>query len=227
MISLSSTSSPMQWKCFDGDCEITQCHNAQAVRNSCKKQQPDIALLDIEVNSENGISLARELFPNGCGTAVIFITGHMEYCTDVYEAEHIYFLLKPLKKEQLKKALTKAVNALEIAPSFFSVKANGTIHRIDFNQVMYIESFYRKIRIHHNDGLLETYGTLSSLPGWVQARMIRCHKSFLVNPNYIKSISGQAFLLRNGASVPISHSNRTSSRQQFLNHLACIKECPK
>lgn len=82
---------------FTGACQINVYHSADALREATANAYPDIALLDIQLNEENGISLARELFPAHCGTAVIFITGYMEYCTDVYEAEHIYFLLKPLQ----------------------------------------------------------------------------------------------------------------------------------
>lgn len=70
------------------------------------------------------------------------------------------------------------------------------------------------------DETLEIYGSISSLPEEAQKYMIHCHKSFLVNPAHIETMNTNAFILDSGASVPISHNNRTESRQKFLAFLA-------
>lgn len=71
----------------------------------------DIAILDILLGKDNGILLAKQLFPSAAQTQVIFITGYVEYCSAVYETEHIYFLLKPLKEQAFHKAMDKALRA--------------------------------------------------------------------------------------------------------------------
>ena len=82
-------------------CTVSVCHSPEELRAECKNGCPQIALLDIHLNDtpENGIALAKELFPAGCGTSVIYITGYIEYVSDVYETEHIYFLRKPVEKD--------------------------------------------------------------------------------------------------------------------------------
>lgn len=206
---------------FFGDrCEIALFQSAEALRFARPDLQPDIALLDIRLDTESGIALARELFPARTGTVVIFITGYVEYCTDVYEAEHIYFLLKPIRPEQLEHALEKALKALEAAPCAFSVRTGGEIRRILLSEVLYIETFYRKLRICMADETVELYGSIASLPDEVKARLIHCHKSYLVNPEHVRAMQADSFLMDNGAAVPISHSNRAKSRTQFLDCLA-------
>ena len=96
---------------IDVPCQVTVCHSSEELREQCRTESPRIALMDIQLGStdETGITLARELFPAGSETSVIFITGYMEYVSDVYEADHIYFLKKPVEKEYLKRALDKAL----------------------------------------------------------------------------------------------------------------------
>ena len=65
---------------------------------------PDIVFMDIEFGEANGIELARELFPDG-RTQIVFITNYIDYCSDVYEAKHAYFIRKPVTRERLLKAL--------------------------------------------------------------------------------------------------------------------------
>ena len=208
---------------FRGSCVITQFQSSEELRVASLEAPPDIALLDIKLCEENGIALARELFPPHSGTVVIFITGYIEYCTDVYEAEHIYFLLKPIQRQQLHKALTKAGAALETLQNrspIFYLRTGGTVRRISLANVLYIESFYRKLRVCMADETLTYYAGFSELPAEVSQRMIRCHKSFLVNPEQIVSMNGDSFLMSNGTMVPISHSRKAETRQAYLDYLA-------
>ena len=90
---------------FPGSFQISVFHSIRTLQAAAEKTPPNIALLDIQLGQDNGISLAKQLFPSPSQTQVIFITGYVEYCSDVYETEHIYFLLKPLDPVLLKKSL--------------------------------------------------------------------------------------------------------------------------
>lgn len=204
--------------CFPGDCSVTVCTSLEAFYTALDQTHPDIALLDVLLDETSGIDLARRYFPRDSGTAVIFVTGYLEYCTDVYEAEHVYFLPKPVQDEKLRRALTKAMAALEEIPCSFSVRIGSTLRRIELREVFCIESFYRKLRIRMRDDVVECYGMIPGLPQEVLARMIHCHKSFLVNPEHVRTMDRQTFLLTNGQRVPISRTRYPDSRKQFLDY---------
>lgn len=75
----------------------------QALREARQAgQEPDLLLTDIRLGEEesDGISLVASLF-EGSGVPVIYITGFVEYCTKVYETDHVYFLTKPLRTDEL------------------------------------------------------------------------------------------------------------------------------
>ena len=201
---------------------ITTCHSAEELRMECRKSSPQIALLDIHLNDtpENGITLAQELFPQGCGTSVIIITGYMEYVSDVYETDHIYFIRKPVDTKYLKKALEKAMNTAPAESSVFPIHVNGSMQLIDMRDVLCVESFYRKLRFRMWNEVIECYGSFSKLPESVQNHMIHCHKSFLVNPDYIRTMDHQKFILKDGSTVPISRARNKDSRQAFLTYCA-------
>ena len=184
---------------------------------------PDIVLMDIHLGDtpENGIALAQELFPHGSAASVIFITGYIEYVSEVYETDHLYFLQKPINTNYLKRALEKAMEEEETSKApVFSVHIQGTTQLIDLREVLCVESFYRKLRFRLWNETIECYGTFSSLPDFVREQMIHCHKSFLVNPDYIRTMDHQKFLLKDGTSVPISRARFPDSRQSFLHYCA-------
>ena len=67
----------------------------------------DILITDINLGTDaaDGISMVRDLFPTGSKTQVIYATGYIEYCTPVYETQHVYFLVKPVRQSALDDAL--------------------------------------------------------------------------------------------------------------------------
>ena len=198
--------------------EITSCADAQSLRNAVAHAMPDIAVMDILIDGENGIALTQELFPAGCGTAVIFVTGYVEYCTEVYEAEHVYFLSKPVQEAQLKRALEKADTLTKSAS--FMIRVRSAHRKVALDKLISIESFYRKLRFLTTDETFECYGSFSSLPEEVLVQMIRCHKSFLVNPTHILAIDGHVFLMDNEQRVPISRTYLAQARARFLDACA-------
>ena len=202
--------------------QIAVCHSAEELRQECDHSSPQIALMDIHLDEtpENGITLAKELFPHGCGTSVIFITGYLEYVSDVYETDHIYFIRKPVETRYLKQALEKAMNNVPAETTVFPIHINGSVQLVDLRDVLCVESFYRKLRFRMWNEVLECYGSFSKLPKPVQDHMIQCHKSFLVNPDYIRTMDHQKFILKDGSSVPISRAKNKDSRQAFLDYCA-------
>ena len=197
-------------------CRVTACCSADELRALCAKAAPQIVLMDILLEQESGIELAKELFPKSSGAAVIFISGYREYFVDVYEADHVYFLPKPIERAQLKKALEKAVESIRTEQPAFSVYVNRNLQKILLRDVVCIESFYGKLRIHLWRETIESHSAIPALPEAVRRHMIHCHKSFLANPDYIRTLDGKSFLMANGKVVPISRNRYQDSRRAFL-----------
>ena len=67
--------------------------------------QPDVIFLDIEMPLINGIEFAQSVPKN---TLIIFTTAYSRYAIDSYELDAIDYLLKPIDKKRLEKAINKA-----------------------------------------------------------------------------------------------------------------------
>ncbi|MEG2419031.1 MAG: LytTR family DNA-binding domain-containing protein, partial [Eubacterium sp.] len=82
-------------------------------------------------------------------------------------------------------------------------------------QILYIEVFNKKSLIHTPEGVFTTYTPLAKLSQDLPSEhFMRCHKSFLVNMEAIISTGKDAFLLKDGTSIPIS--TRESKRLREL-----------
>ena len=186
---------------------------------------PDIVFMDVAFDaasgsSENGISAVQRLLQQCAGVQVIYVTGHVEYCTRVYRTNHVYFLTKPLQADDLFDALDKAVDNLEkrIARPF-GVKVGGRIMRVLPADIEYIESDRRKVRIHLGDQMIEAYESLGGIARKLPDSFVQCHKSFLVNMEKIAEMRGDQIDLLSGATIPISQKRSRPTREAFMDFL--------
>lgn len=183
---------------------------------------PDIVLLDILLDgkADEGIRLGEEVNRIAPLAQVIYVTGYIEYCTKVYETDHVYFLTKPIDVEELRRALHKAAAAISSRTrSHLEVKFRGHSTLLETSQIFFIESDGRKACIHCRDGAYVTYAKLSDLAGLLPASFVQCHKSFLVNLDYVVRAEQGKFLLENDVEVPVSRRCSKDVRDAWKRYL--------
>lgn len=180
--------------------------------------RPDILFMDVEFGEDNGIEVARELFA-GEKTQIVFITNYVDYCSDVYEAEHAYFIRKPVTDEHLSRALEICCRRLERADDKVCFKFKNGIVCFNRHDILFFVSNYRKITVHADSGLTEFYSTISDIKEIVGERFIQCHKSFLVNLDRVSTMERDKFILDSGEHVPISRGMSEAVREAFFKYL--------
>lgn len=183
----------------------------------------DVLIADIRLGDDeqaNGIRAVRELFGRGCATQVIYLTGYIEYCTEVYETDHVYFLTKPICQVDFDRALARAVEGLKHAASEnLMVKHGHTVIAVPCGEVTFIESRLRKLEIHTVDGVHHTYGTIPDIMGALPRGFVRTHKSFVVNLAHVTRLDPDEFVLCSGEVVPVSKRRKREVREAFFGNL--------
>lgn len=187
-------------------------------------ERPDALFADIRLDGASdvagGIELVRSRFPRGCGTQVVYVTGYAEYCTPVYETEHVYFLTKPVRQAELDNALRAVLaNLDERRTAAIPVQTGGRLIGLVPGRVRYLESDRRKVLVHGEGPCIETYATLSGLKAQFPSSFIQCHKSFLVNMAAIEEIGARTVKLRTGESVPLSRHRRADVKEAYIAFL--------
>lgn len=77
----------------------------------------DLAVLDIELGSQSGIDLAREIHNIDENISIIFITSYAQYALDAYSVDGIAYIMKPYLDEDVIKALSKANKLTAVSPT--------------------------------------------------------------------------------------------------------------
>lgn len=183
-------------------------------------RQPDLLFLDIRLGREDGIQFVQRMSGQLSGAQVIYVTGYVEYCTKVYDTEHLSFLLKPVSSKELWHTVDRAKERLVRQRSQgLTLQCRSAVQFLLFSQIRYLESRGRRVRLVTEHGVYESYGKLSDLRAQMDGRFFQCHKSFLVNTDYIRQLGHTHFILFSGEQIPISSRRRAEAKQCFLHTL--------
>lgn len=163
----------------------------------------DGVLLDIEMPGQNGMDFARSLREKGDKLPIIFITGFAEFMSQGFEVDAIHYLLKPVDKTKLFECLNKLRSAEKTKTLVFE-SAQGLL-RIPENDIIYGEAFGHNTSLHCINGVYELNFGISKLEKRVNEKIfIRCHRSYLVNLNYVWKTDRENVNLDNGENLPLS-----------------------
>lgn len=169
-----------------------------------------LMILDILMPGMNGMELAREIRDGGDLGRIIFLTSSPEYAVDSYSVGAFYYLLKPFKQEELFPLLQKALLAIgEERGSSIMLKRGARLLKVELHTLIYAESANHNVLFHlKNDDVIGCFGSLNDYENQLLAdgRFVRCHKSFFVNMDFVKSVTNKEFMLTDGQLIPISRN---------------------
>jgi DNA-binding LytR/AlgR family response regulator len=180
----------------------------------------DLLFLDINLPKVSGLNFLRSLKNP---PKVIVTTAYPDYAHEGFELDVLDYLLKPFSFERFIQALSKIkseskeeITSTESRPPhnyqhrYAFVKVDKTLHRVDFNDILYIESdkdYVKIIRTGENLMLLQTLKFwLEMLPNESFAQV---HKSFIVNISRIDKITGNQIKIGE-KSIPIGRHYKQS-----------------
>lgn len=205
---------------------VADCKSAIEAFNVISNEIIDLIFLDINMPQISGLSFAKSINNN---IKIIFTTAYREYALDGFDLQAVDYLLKPISFERLLQGVNKYINEnspvqvaeikeiiSEKSESFF-VRSERKMMKINFPEILYIESLADYIKIHLKDKNVVTRETISSIEAKLpQQDFIRVHRSFIVAVKCIESFTSE--LIEIGKKqIPISRSYKDSVLKQLEN----------
>lgn len=155
---------------------------------------PDLVLLDQQMPEMDGLTLVRSL--RARMPMVVFVTAFQQHALDAFEVGAVDYLLKPVRRERLEKALEKAQKQWKPAAAKTSVrkKINGRkgsdIYLLDPAEIIAFQADGELVHIATVGQRYLADATLKELekdPALSSFR--RVHRSTLINTDHIRKIS--------------------------------------
>lgn len=200
--------------------------NAVTAQEFLDANEVDLVFLDIEMPSVSGVEFAQRI-PRR--TLVIFTTAYSQYALKSYELDAIDYLLKPIVKQRLERAIAKAGVYRKLllndgdqaiiesnSETSLLIRSERKYYKINFNEIRYIEGLKDYVVIYTKSQKLFTWMNLKTihqkLPG---ETFLRVSKSYLVNRDHIDSFDNYTLYVGD-SEIPIGEVYR---KEFFARHI--------
>jgi two-component system response regulator AlgR len=184
------------------DCEIAgEAGNGNDALAACATLKPDVVLLDVRMPGLWGIEVAQHLSTLVEAPAIIFTTAYGDHAIDAFDAQAIGYLLKPIRKEKLARALTHAsrISAPRLAQATRSAhlehrrehvcaRLGEQLRLIPLADVYYFFADQKYVTVRHRGGENLIDEPLKELGIEFAAHFIRVHRNALVAEKYIAAV---------------------------------------
>ena len=205
--------------------------------------KPDLLLLDIELPDGTAFDLLNEL--GDFDQKIIFITAFEKYALKAIKMSALDYIMKPIDPDELVEAVERAVSekdkyddqkrlkyllSNQKEKSQFSqiiLKDKNGFQLVEIKRIIRLEAMgsYTRFNIENSDPIiisknLKEYDSILRPYGF-----FRCHKSHLINLNFIKSYSrydGEILILQDDSEVPLA-LRKKESLMRVLEQRAHIK----
>ncbi|MFY0594643.1 LytR/AlgR family response regulator transcription factor [Roseivirga sp.] len=194
---------------------VGTCSNALEALESIKSKPVDLIFLDIQMPILSGIDFLKSL---DNPPKVIFTTAFREYAMSGYELDVVDYLLKPITFERFFKSINKYIKQTTSPTSstqnttssvsveeFIFVNVNKKHVKVNFSEILYIESLRDYIKINLIDSAVVTKDKISKFETKLPDEFLRVHRSYIVNKMHISAFTAQDIELGR-QEIPIGNS---------------------
>lgn len=199
--------------------EIRAFPSADALLTAVRAEgfAPSLAILDIRLGEESGITLAKELNLLLSDCAIIFLSDYPDYISESYTARHVWYVLKSQAEQYLPKAVQAALSPSAEGLGIL-VKNRATNLVLPLGELLYLERVGRKLHIvGQKEDYLVTSSPASLIHGQLAPYLLRCHQGYWVNLLQVQALDKEEFILSNGKRIPISRTFREDARKRFFD----------
>ncbi len=216
---------------FDNYEIVNTCNNAIEAFDILQKEQIDLIFLDINMPKLNGIDFIKNL---NNPPFIIITSASSEYAVECFEHDVLDYLVKPIFFKRFMKALNKIsrivhlqnhsskknlkkLNSKHSPPTHFFVKVNKKMVKINFKDILYIESLkdYVSIKTVYED--YTTHNNLLKISKLIPENdFIRIHRSFTISLHKVEAIDGNRVQIEN-KMIPIGRNYLKEVKTKILN----------
>ncbi|MFM9910504.1 MAG: LytR/AlgR family response regulator transcription factor [Chitinophagaceae bacterium] len=213
---------------------VGQADNCEEAFTVINDLNPDIVFLDIMLKNESGFDLLQRF--DHLPFEIIFTTASNEYAIKAFKFNALDYLLKPIDREELLSAVTRAKHRIlknqKKAPGqmdqfFETIRGQHTAQNkiaiptadgfdiMELPEILYCQSSgsYTNFHLTNKRRLTSSYPLKQYDEILSEKNFFRAHKSFLINIAHVKTYrkgEGGTIIMSDGQEIELSRRNKES-----------------
>ncbi len=103
--------------------------------------------------------------------------------------------------------------------NYIVVENQNLVARVFYKNIIYIEQYRRETSVITQKRIFKYNAVLKDLYEEVDSRFYMCHRSYIINFDYVDSMENQSIFLSNGTEIAICRANYQRTKKEFIKYL--------
>lgn len=184
----------------------------------------DILFLDLDMPYFTGMDIARALISNNRTPILIFVTSHDTLVYQTFEYKPFAFIRKSHFDHEIIDVVNRIDQELNEKKQELILTKGSEISKLKINNIIYIESKGNYITLVTINDTIKHRDTMSNIENELNIKgFIRCHKGYLINPDYIVKYKVNEIELQCNDNttilIPVGRSYEKDVRRKILESM--------
>ncbi len=188
---------------------------------AAKRKPPfDIAFLDIYLENESGVDIARSLKEYSKNTGIVFVTSSPRFAVEAFSLDAVHYLVKPVTRDSVEEALHrfKRLRSRERPMIRFMVDRNS--HNVYLDEISYVLSVDHAKEIHLVDGrVIKVWMPMEEIQAKLNQDFLKLNRSTIVNMEQIQQMARDACIMRDGTRLEIARRTRPAIQAAYDDYV--------
>ncbi|HTX24430.1 MAG TPA: LytTR family DNA-binding domain-containing protein [Steroidobacteraceae bacterium] len=214
-----------------------------------RRDLPDLLFLDVQIDTLNGVELARSLDPTSI-PIIVFVTAYDSYALQAFEVSATDYLLKPFDEERFRRTLERvrhryrsesaaereaglasalarlqraAHGSADTRPRLLA-ESGSRMHMLDAAHVELVEGDRNYVKLTIGREVFHARSTLQQAQRSLESQpVLRISRSCLVNVNHVREVSrtprGDFIFVLAGGTTVTSSEGYREAVREYLGRL--------
>lgn len=178
----------------------------------------DIVFMDIYMKDMTGIDTAKILREHNLNTLLIFLTTSQDHMAQAFPCHAFDYLLKPVDKTRLYKALDEALKVLPENIPYIDIMCDKQKHSVFLSEILYILSDSNYCIVGLKNKEYRTRASFGEFTGQLKeaSEFFTISRGIMVNLDNVISIDKTDCKLVNEEVFPVSRRKREDAEKALL-----------
>ena len=175
--------------------------------------------MDYQMDDIDGMETSRVIRSKNNENIIIFVSAYPEIAVDSYEVNTFRFIVKPINKEKLFKAIDDYLKSIDY-DNLLILKTHDGTWKIKMSDIIYAEASGKHTIIRTTQKILEIHIHLKKIEDQLpEEKFCRCQRAYIAGFSHIENHTNTEILFDNGERAQIGKVYTAKFKKSFRDYI--------
>lgn len=201
------------------DISVDKFENGHDLIKTLNEREYEIVFMDYQMDDIDGMETSRVIRSKNNENIIIFVSAYPEIAVDSYEVNTFRFIVKPINKEKLFKAIDDYLKSIDY-DNLLILKTHDGTWKIKMSDIIYAEASGKHTIIRTTQKILEIHIHLKKIEDQLpEEKFCRCQRAYIAGFSHIENHTNTEILFDNGERARIGKVYTAKFKKSFRDYI--------